>query len=143
MVDEGLDACAVGLAAQTCNAQRWIVDGGCLRRLGQRDPGLMGGLGAELMELPSGEQAAGGFRHTPANLDERLVLGHLAVWQAVEAAGDALELTGPVELEEQLRGPATRAQVGGAQQSLAPGELEDAFGLGRRHPGSLVCALLI
>jgi hypothetical protein len=90
----------------------------------------MGELGTDLVKLQRGEQADDCLRHTPANLGKRLMLGHLAVGQAVEAAGDALELAGPVELEEELRRPALRTQVSRTQQSLATGEFEDACGLG-------------
>jgi len=87
-------------------------------------------LSTDLVKLQRGEQADDGLRHTPANLGKRLMLGHLAVGQAVEAAGDALELAGPMELEEELRRPAVRAQIRRTQQSLAVGEFEDACGLG-------------
>ena len=71
------------------------------------------------------------------------MFGDLAVRQAVEAAGDALKLTGTVELQEQLRRPAVRTQICRAQQTLPVGKFEDAGSLGERHDRSLICASLI
>ena len=79
MLHDGLDAFAVGLAAQVRDEQRWIVERGCLRRFGQRDPDLMRKLSTDLVELQRAEQADDGIRRKPANFGKLLMLGHLAV----------------------------------------------------------------
>ena len=82
---DGLNALGVGLSSQACNAQRGVVQGRCLGALWQGQPHRVRLLLPDAVIPERGQQAQHSLGDPLADLDQRVVFGDLAVWQAVEA----------------------------------------------------------